>query len=187
MTSSGLSCRTPFCPPRSHRGSFLCMATSQYATILNYLVNQVQNLGLMFTPPTPLLPVAVPVYLRKLPKAEEVLETPLLPPVIHVAPQDRPEDIQPWSTEDEVLVKYGTDVVLIAAGNSNFTDINMDLWFRWREQERRLFQFGLQPTFLNVFFAEVTPYAPMDREALNKNYEYSGLAFRFWTVEPRTN
>lgn len=157
------------------------MANSLYSTILNFIVSQVSGLGLIYQGNV------VPVVVRKLPKAEEVLETPLVAPVITVAPEERPEFIEPWSTENEVLVKYGVDVVLIAAGNSNFTDINMDTWFRWREEQRRLFQFGMQPTFSFVPFCEVTPDAPLDREKLNKNYEYSGLAFRFWVIEPRTN
>lgn len=138
-------------------------------------------------------PALIPVVVRKMPKAEEILETPLVTPIIIVCPAEVPEIVEPWTTEDSwgAIVKYRVEVVLIAAGNSNFTAVNMNLWFSFREQIRRLFQWGIEGIVLStpsdLFFARVLPEVPLDRPGMNRNYEISGDSFEFWVSEVRTN
>lgn len=157
------------------------MPNSVYMTILQTQANQVGALGVTYQN------ASVPVVVRKLPKKEETLDT---VPVFVVAPSERPESIEPFGSEDQVLVKYLTECVFIGPGDGDFTS-NLDTWLTYREQVRRLFQFGIPgiqlPNQANLFFAEILPEAPLDRASLNVSYDYSGLAFRFWVQEMRQN
>lgn len=155
---------------------------SVYATILDTMAAQIAALDLTFNGK------AVPVQVCKLPKKEETLNS---TPLIVVAPSEQPESIEPFGSEDQVLVKYVAEAVFIGAGNRDFTETNMDTWFRFREQIRRLFQFGIAginlPGGVDLFYAEIMAEAPLDRASLNKMYEASGLAFRFWVQEMRVD
>lgn len=149
---------------------------NEFSSVLSVVKTQVDTLALTFSG------AAVGVAVRKLPRAEETLDT---LPLICVCPRG-PEQVEPFTTEDHVLVKYQVEVVIIAAGNRDLTDTNLSTWLSWREQIRRLFQWGLEG-MTGCIKVDVNPDAPLDRGKLNKNYEYSGLGFRFWVVEARTN
>lgn len=151
------------------------MAT--YTTILNAVVSQVTALGLTLGATT------LPVALRKLPRAEETLDT---LPLICVCPSDRPESVENFSSEDVVLVKYVVEVVSIAGGKRDLTGTNLDSYFGWREQVRRQFQGELNGVAA-VINTTISLDSPLDRSKLNKNYDYSGMKLVFHTIESRTN
>lgn len=155
------------------------MANSQYLTILQRMKQQVDSLDLVYNG------AAVSVSLQKIAQWLTGVGQAKLP-VVLLALDDKPESVVPWSSEDEVLVKYNTALISVAPGNRDNT-ANMDLLLQWREQERRLFQWGLQPQITSAFFAEVVANPPILRDAVFKNYDVSGLGFRIWNVEPRTN
>lgn len=159
------------------------MLSSQYLTILQSLQARVQALGLTFNG------ALVSVEIQKIVQWLQGVKLPNLP-IVLIGISDRPEDVKPFTTEDEVLVKYYADIVTIAAGNRDNT-ANMDVWLSWREQQRRLGQWGLQQgnTFLitSAFFGEVIPDPPILREAALKNYDVSGIGVKIWNVEQRTN
>lgn len=149
---------------------------NEFNTILTAVRNQVATLGLTFNSST------VPVAVRKLPRAEETIDT---LPLVCVCPRGA-EQAEPFASEGYVLVKYDVEVVLIAAGNADYTDTNLSTWLSWREQIRRLFQWELSG-ISTVMKVDVNPDAPLDRGRLNQNYEFSGLGFRFWSIENRSN
>lgn len=149
---------------------------NEFSNLLTAVKESIETLGLTFGGS------AVGISLRKLPRAEETLDT---LPLICVCPRG-PEQVEAFSTEDNVLVKYDVEVVLVAAGNRDLTSTNLATWLLWREQIRRLFQFELS-TITTILKVDVNPDQPLDRAKLNQNYEYSGLGFRFWSIENRTN
>ena len=158
-------------------------ASSQYLTIVNQCVSSLQALGLTFLYSTGL--ASVPIVAAKFAEWIKGVSMPVLP-IILVALDDRPDEVTPWSTENEVLAKYGVAFLLIAPGNRD-REANMDVWLSFREQERRLFQWGLQPTIQSCLFSEYQGDPPILRDAALKNYDVSGFAWKFWNVEPRTN
>ena len=128
-----------------------------------------------------LLPKAA-VQIRKLPHAEEQLDS---LPLLLVCPHELPESSEPWSSEDQALVKYRVEVALVAANDHDFGAADVDTYLGWREKIRKANQYGLGGQL--AFFGEVVPEAPIDRGLLNEGYLYSRLAFRLWAVEPRAN
>jgi hypothetical protein len=152
--------------------------SSQYLTILNEVKTAIDGLGLTFNN------VAVPCRIAKIIQWLQGTSQPILP-IILVAPEDRPEDAVPWTTENEVLVKYPVSIVIVAAGNRDNT-ANLDVWLSWREQIRRLFQWGLQPIMSSCFFAEFVGDPAILKEAALKNYDVSGMGWKFWVSESRT-
>jgi hypothetical protein len=158
-------------------------ATSQYLTIINQAVTDLQDLGLTFQYPTGL--AAVPIQAMKYAEWLKGVSAHILPMIL-VAIDDRPDEVTPWSTENEVLAKYSVAFILVGAGNRDKT-ANMDVWLSFREQERRLFQWGLQPTIQSCLFSEYQGDPPIMRDAALKNYDVSGFAWKFWNVEQRTN
>lgn len=152
---------------------------SQYLNILQNIHTQIVSLGLTFSGNP------VPVLVKKISRWTPNISLPPLP-VIFVAGEDRPESIVPWDTENNVLAKYIASVVLIAAGNQDNT-ANLDVWLNWREQERRLFQWGMSAQIEQAFFSEFAGEPAILREAFLKNYDVSGFNFVIWNVEPRIN
>ncbi len=155
------------------------MAVSQYLTILEQMQARIQGLTLLYQGKP------VPVAIKKIALWLAGIALPPLP-IVLISLDDKPESITPFSSEDEVLVKYNTAVISLVASNRDNT-ANMDMLLSWREQERKLFQWGLQPNLSNVFFAEVVPDPPLLRDAAFKNYDASGFGIRLWNVEPRTS
>lgn len=154
-------------------------ADSQYLEILNNVQVQIQALALTYNN----APVAV--LSRKIPRWLPNISLPSLP-IILIAADDKPEQITPWSSENEVLAKYSVTIVVIAAGNQDMT-ANFDVWLGWREQLRRLFQWGMQTQLKGCLFSEYEGSPPLLRDAVLKNYDVSGFGFRFWNVEPAIN
>lgn len=157
-------------------GLTLPRMASNFTTILSAVKDAVDTLGLMFQG------VAVATVERKLPRAEESLDT---LPLICVT-QRGPEQVEPFDSENHVLVKYEVIVTIVAGGSHDFTTTNRDTWLTWREQIRKLFQWELSGVS-SVFKVDVNPEQPLDLSKLNQNFEYSALGFRFWSVESRTN
>lgn len=152
--------------------------TPQLSTILANVQGQVQGLNLTYND------VAVPVVLKKIAEWLQQVSLPSLP-IVLIAIPEQPEEVTPWSSEDEVLAKYAVPVLTIASGNRDNT-ANMTNMLSWREQERRLFQWGLQAKIQSCFFSEFVGQPPIIKELALKNYDVTGFAFRFWNVESRT-
>ena len=91
-----------------------------YNDVLNAVVSTIQGLA---------MPGMNAIIKRKLPSAEEVLDTPL--PIICVVPSEDPESYEWTSYEGDVTVGYVTQVVLIAAGNQTLT-AGLDAMLNWR-------------------------------------------------------
>lgn len=131
----------------------------------------------------------VSVAARKLPKAEESLDT---LPLIVVAPSDRPPREQPWDSgtaadgNARALREHLFDVVVIAAGNRDPVT-GLPEYLQWRQKVSR--RFGQPKALTNVaelYDTRVEPMQPIDRAAYAKQYDYSGLTLRFRCVEPAT-
>ena len=155
---------------------------SEYLGILQSLQARVEALELTFNG------TVVKVEIKKIVQWLQGIGMPEKP-IVLVGISDRPEDVQPFTTEDETLVKYYADIVMIAPGNRD-NSANIDLWLSWREQQRRLVQWGLQSGVMpltNAFFAQMFPDPPILREAALKNYDVSGLGVKIWNVEARYN
>lgn len=152
-------------------------AASQYLTILNTMQAQINGLSLTFNKQP------VSVLITKAARWIQGIQMPTLP-VIFIVTDDKPESVVPWSSEDEVLAKYFAAVVTIAVGNQDNT-ANYDLWLNWREQERQLFQWGMQTELIGCLFSEFVGDSPLAKAAWLKNYDVSAFAFKFWNTEPR--
>ena len=152
---------------------------SQYLAILNQMQTDIVALGLTFSA------TLVPVRIVKIAQWLKGVSQPVLP-IILICREDKPYAVTPWTTENEVLAKYNAAVIAIAAGNRDNT-ANMDVWFQWDEQIRRLFQWGLQPAIQSCFFGEVIVDPPVLRDAALKNYDVAGMGLKLWNVEQRTN
>ena len=152
---------------------------SQYLSILENVQAQITGLGLTFNGTT------VPIVVKKTKRWLANISLPSLPLIV-IAGEDTPESVVPWTTENEVLAKYHVDVVSIAGGNQDNT-ANLDVWLNWREQERKLFQWGMQAQIVSCFMSEFVGKPPILKEAFFKNYDVSGFGFNYWNVESRTN
>ena len=159
------------------------LVSSNFLTILESFQAEILSLNLTFNAN----PVAVEV--KKISQWLQGLSLPALP-IILIAPQpDKPPLAEPWTFENEVLVKYPCAVVVVAAGNRDNT-FHQDVWLNWDEEVRRLFQWGLQEAGTpldNAFFDQLDLDPPLSREAYLKNYDVSGLGFLIWNVEQRRN
>lgn len=153
--------------------------SSQYLAILQNIQASIQGLGLQFNSST------VEILIKKISRWTADISLPNLP-LIFVVGVDRPESVVPWSTEDEVLVKYLAYIVTVAAGNQD-NIANLDVWLSWREQERRLLQWGLGAKISSAFMSEFLGDPPILKEAFLRNYDVSGFGFKIWNIEPRTN
>lgn len=154
-------------------------ASSQYLSILENIVTQVNDLGLMFGTKS------VQVLLKKISRWTPGVALPSLP-IILVVGADRPDSVVPWDTENNVLAKYNTAVITAAAGNED-NIANLDVWLNWREQQRRLLQWGMSAQISNAFFSEFISNPPILKDAFLKGYDLQGFGFLIWNVEPRTN
>jgi hypothetical protein len=178
------------------------MAILQPSDILKLYLNvqaQVQSLGLMFSPSVPPgsppgtpppLSYSIGVEVKKWGFWVSSNNLPKLP-IILVVGSDMPESAEPFHSEDPatgigvVLAKYMATILLIAAGNRDNT-ANLDLWWNWREQQRRLFQWGMQAQIESCFKTEFIRHPPLMHEAWLKNYDASGLGLLMWNSEPAT-
>lgn len=155
--------------------------SSQYLSLLQNGQSQIESLELEFN--ANLVNVVVLKTARWLPQ----ISLPQLP-IILVVGEDRIESIDPFCTQGNndtdnlVLVKYFMNVVTIAAGEQD-NIANIDIWLNWREQERRLFQWGMAAQFPNCFKSEFIGDPPILKEAFLKNYDVSGFGFRLWNIE----
>jgi hypothetical protein len=149
-------------------------AQSIYNSILTAVQQAVEGLTLELGAAT------LPVVIRKLPKVQEPLDT---VPCVLVVPA-APEQVEVANFEGLVYVWYTVGVVVVAANNQDFSS-NLDSYLSWREQIRRLFQAPSLPGVSQVWDTEVHPEPVIDPEAVNADYDYSGLTLRFRTVEPR--
>ncbi len=125
------------------------------------------------------------VKVRKLPKVGESIDT--LPCVL-VSPGDSPEDVERLSFEDDsgVSVRYPADIVIVAAGNRDFSS-NLDLYAGWRQSIRRLFQDDALDGVDRVFRVDIEPKPLYDRGLLNQNYDYLGMSVWVTVAEQRGN
>lgn len=154
-------------------------ASSQYLSIIENVQTQVAGLNLVFGGNT------VQVVVGKIAQWLSNVSLPVLP-IVAIAGEHVPESVVPWTTEDEVLAKYHVDIVTIAPSNRD-NIANLDVLLSWREEERRLFQWGMQAQLLSCFMSEFVGEPPILKEGFLKNYDVSGFAFKFWNVEQRTN
>lgn len=148
-----------------------------YNDILDAVVSQIQTLGLT------LGSTSVVVAKRKLPKREQGLDT---LPLIAVVPSDKPETVKRLGFEDAVSVTYRVDVVVIATGDGDPVS-NLDTYLDWRQKIRRLFQEWPLAGVDSVYDVRIDPDTVIDRDALNQNYDYSGLTAWFLSAEQSTN
>lgn len=156
---------------------------SVYQDILNAVDARINSLALSHQGSL------IPVKQRKLPSKEEEIDT---VPLIVNCPQDRPEEIEQASFEADsgVFVTYHIETVLMFAGARDLLT-NLDLVFSFREQMRRLFQ-GPPLLGTGINLPKVWNVLPdleyvLDRGMINQNYDYSGLAWWFKTIEQRFN
>lgn len=147
----------------------------EYTRILEAVQAAVQGLGLADAART------LPVVIRKVPGSGTFTET---PPLVVVCPSEGGESDEAFSTEDQVLIKYGVDVIVIGPAKGDPTNARLDEWFSARQRIRRLFQGGFLPGVPGVFKVDVRPLSPVDR-ARWAAYVFSGVKFLFWQVEPR--
>jgi len=162
---------------------------SDILTLYTNVQAQVQNLGLIFTPQNG-TPQPVTVEIKKWGFWINGVNLPKLP-IILVVGSDLPESAEPFQSEDPatgigvVLVKYLATILLIAASNRDNT-ANLDVWWNWRENQRRLFQWGMQAQIPSCFKTEFIRHPPLMHEAWLKNYDASGLGLLMWNSEPAT-
>jgi len=130
--------------------------------------------GLSLTPP-----VSV-VVVSRLPYAREGRDE---LPMFLVAPL-RPEQVTPWASENEVLVKYRVVIALVAAGDHTLGADGLDSFLGWREKARKPFQFGC-PGVSSVMLVELRDGDPIDVQMVAEGYDYSALPMTFWNIEPR--
>lgn len=151
-------------------------AASIYDAILDAVAAAITGLGLTFNSSP------IPVNVLKLPKAEETLET---LPAIQVSPTASGETEEPWSSEDQVLVKYPVQVTLLASGARDFTETNLDTWMLFRQKCRRLFQGALLSGVVSVFKTDLRFAPVLDRGELKNSYEIGSFTVVFWSIETR--
>lgn len=152
-------------------------ASSQYLSVLNNVQAQIAGLNLTFGSSS------VAAQVKKVAQWLPHISLPSLP-AIFIIPDETPESVVPWTTENEVLAKYNVGIVTIAAGDRDNT-ANLDLWLSWREQERKLFQWGMQAQILSCFTSEFVGEPPILKEAFLKEYDISGFGMRFWVSESK--
>jgi hypothetical protein len=123
---------------------------------------------------------------RKLPTAQESLDT---LPLIAVVPSERPTREQPFDTggaNGRMLREYLTQVVAITAGNRD-PEGKLDEHLDWRQAiSRRFGKPKSLPEVEEIYTTKVEPEVVIDRSAFNQNYNYSAMAIRFICVEPAT-
>lgn len=156
-----------------------------YASVADALLNEakaaVEAIGLSIGG------TVVPVEVRKLPKAEESLDT---LPLIAVCPGDQRPTERPWDTGSDgrarALREHPVDVVVIAASNRDPVT-GLAEYQEWRQKVSK--RFGAPKSLATVrelYATNVVPDVPIDRNAYSKNYDYSGLSIRFACVELAT-
>lgn len=131
----------------------------------------------------------LPVKVTKLPTAEEGVDTVPLVAVCPGASPPRPD--QPWDTGGDdgkarMLRERTVDVVAIAPSNRDPVT-GLPEYLEWAQKVSRRFGQPLSlPAVAELYETRVEPFAPIDRAAYSRNYDYSGLSLRFRTVEPAT-
>lgn len=150
-------------------------AVSIYYSILQAVQSAVAGLTLT------LGATVLPVSIRKVPPPGEDLNA---VPCILVCPSEKPETVEDAAGEGYVYVSYGVEIVLVAAGNQDFTT-NLDFYLNARQQIRQLFQGTSLAGVASVFDLEMVPETPIDRGAVSANYDYSALSVRVKSCELR--
>ena len=147
-------------------------AVSQLGSILG--AAQAALAGLSLTPAVPVVVVARLPYARE--GRDEL-------PLFLVAPL-RPESSEPWTSEDQALVRYRVVIALVAAGDHALGASGLDNFLGWREKARKLFQFGC-PGVSSVLLTELRDGDPIDVQMVAEGYDYSALPLTFWNIEAR--
>jgi hypothetical protein len=150
------------------------MAASVQNNILNAMATMITALSLVDQNGDD-----VTVSVQKLPKAEETIDT---LPVLCVVPSEKPEQIEQWSFEGDAKVGYTVQVVAIQAGQSQMI-LGLDTILSWREIVRQLFGARQIPTVSSVYDVWIEMETIIDREKLNQDYDYTGMAFVVWSNE----
>lgn len=147
------------------------MPQSLYDTILVAVQLQIENLGLLWNGNP------VPVIIRKLPVAEEVLQ---VLPIIAVTPTQDPAEWIRASFQCQEIVKHKVTVSIIASGNRDFVS-NIDTYNFWYESIRTSFK---KPPLTGVsrvlvWRTQVKPNKMFDRSLLNRSYDFLSLDLYF--------
>lgn len=122
----------------------------------------------------------VPSQIRKLPAVEEGLDA---LPLVLIVPHDKPEGFVRLSYR-LIGVTYRVEVVSVAANNHDLAS-HLDYLLSWRERIRTPFE---RPDLMmqnvnTVYLGWVEGEAPIDREKVNNNYDYSGLSLLVTNAE----
>ena len=125
------------------------------------------------------------VFVRKLPSAQETLDT---LPLIIVCPNDFGERITYLGFEGNILVDYPVDIVVISTGNRDFSQANLETYMDWQRQIRDKYQ---QVPVLNAtpyltqycIGIECLPDAILNRRLINQSYDYIELVIHFKVIE----
>jgi len=143
---------------------------STYYNLLNAVASVVSGL-------------TMPAAVRKLPAAEEAVDT---LPLVCVVPQDRPEDVNPYAFGFTEVV-YHVAVAVIRAGQHSLTT-GLDVALDWRDRIIGAFNQPRHPTVAaavpSLYDTRITPEMPVDRAALNLNYDYAVVGLDFRTTRP---
>lgn len=145
-------------------------------TIHDQLVSAIGDLGLLY------LGEPVPVLKRKVPAAQEALET---LPLIAVALASTPGDWEPFDSGGpdgrRVVVDHRYEVAVVAAGNMS-RDANLPLYGDWLEAIATRFS---PPDCLPVpglLLTRVAPKINLDRDAQAMLYDYIAVDITFRCV-----
>lgn len=150
------------------------MAT--YATLLTVTRDTIRQLGLVGI-------AQANIKITKLPKREENLDT--LPCVL-IIPHDRPESITRMSMEGDASYAYRVSIVVVSAGNRDYTDTSLATDLTWRDTIIKVFErlplntLGL-PT--SIWEMRVDTDVFMDRSIMNRMYDYQALSVIYHSME----
>lgn len=122
----------------------------------------------------------VTVEKRKLPTADETLDTALLP-LLAVVPEELPVRDEPFDTERR-LREYAIGLCIITRGTRD-TKENLDVYLGWRRQLQ--VAFGVEePWSLDSYLRHrVLMKPPFNRALWSKNYDYLAMALLVQIVE----
>lgn len=151
-------------------------ASSNYLDVLNAVAGAISALGITFSG-TPL-----PVAVRKLPRAEEQIDT---LPLVCVVPKDEPEGLEVLDFEGGRDLAYPAEIVIVSAGNRDLNatsgaanQVGLDNHMNWRQQIRNSLKGPSLSGAATVWHMETSMELVLDRELVNLDYDYSGLIVR---------
>lgn len=133
------------------------------------------------------LPGIVEVVVMKLPAVEEELDT---LPLIAIVPSEEDAEHRPYSYGNQAEVVYPVEVVAIskgkrllaAEGNTDPND-NLSRHTGWQSRVWRSFYDPRVLGIPGVWKCEIRPGKPVDRGAVNQNYDYVPVTLRFRVLE----